>query len=104
MNQDPIGLEGGFNVYQFAPNAQDWIDPLGLATLKLGGKIIRVHAHDVDPFPSMPHGHIYDKKLVVDKEGNIYKAGKCHSIDDAIDKLSKKDTKIWQSWLKELGY
>jgi uncharacterized protein RhaS with RHS repeats len=29
MNQDPIGLEGGFNVYQFAPNAQDWIDPSG---------------------------------------------------------------------------
>lgn len=27
MNQDPIGLEGGFNVYQFASNAQDWIDP-----------------------------------------------------------------------------
>ena len=23
VNQDPIGLEGGFNVYQFAPNAQD---------------------------------------------------------------------------------
>ena len=29
VNQDPIGLEGGFNVYQFAPNAQDWIDPSG---------------------------------------------------------------------------
>ncbi|MGT2804046.1 RHS repeat-associated core domain-containing protein [Streptococcus infantis] len=29
VNQDPIGLEGGFNVYQFAPNAQDWVDPLG---------------------------------------------------------------------------
>ena len=30
VNQDPIGLEGGFNVYQFAPNVQDWVDPLGL--------------------------------------------------------------------------
>ena len=30
ISQDPIGLEGGFNVYQFAPNAQAWIDPLGL--------------------------------------------------------------------------
>ena len=29
INQDPTGLEGGFNVYQFAPNAQDWIDPSG---------------------------------------------------------------------------
>jgi len=31
VNQDPIGLEGGLNVYQFAPNAQDWVDPLGLS-------------------------------------------------------------------------
>ena len=29
VNQDPIGLEGGFNAYQFAPNAQDWIVPSG---------------------------------------------------------------------------
>ena len=31
MNQDPIGLDGGENFYQFAPNVQGWIDPLGLA-------------------------------------------------------------------------
>ena len=31
MNQDPIGLEGGFNVYQFAPNVNVWVDPLGLS-------------------------------------------------------------------------
>ena len=30
INQDPIGLEGGENLYAFAPNAQAWIDPLGL--------------------------------------------------------------------------
>lgn len=29
VNPDPIGLKGDFNVYQFAPNAQDWIDPSG---------------------------------------------------------------------------
>ena len=31
VNQDPIGLLGGENLYQFAPNVQEWIDPLGLA-------------------------------------------------------------------------
>ena len=31
VNQDPIGLEGGENLYAFAPNAQDWVDPLGLS-------------------------------------------------------------------------
>ena len=31
MNQDPIGLLGaGDNLYQFALNAQEWYDPLGL--------------------------------------------------------------------------
>ena len=29
--QDPIGLAGGLNLYQFAPNALGWVDPLGLS-------------------------------------------------------------------------
>ncbi|WP_162235573.1 RHS repeat domain-containing protein, partial [Pseudomonas tremae] len=29
--QDPIGLDGVFNLYQYAPNTQSWIDALGLA-------------------------------------------------------------------------
>ncbi|WP_323639797.1 RHS repeat-associated core domain-containing protein [Pectobacterium polonicum] len=29
--QDPIGLAGGDNLYQYAPNPISWIDPLGLA-------------------------------------------------------------------------
>ena len=34
VNQDPIGLWGGENLYAFAPNAQGWIDPLGLIRVK----------------------------------------------------------------------
>ena len=30
MNQDPIGVEGGFNFYRFAPNAQELVDVWGL--------------------------------------------------------------------------
>ena len=30
VNQDPIGLFGGENLYSFAPNANVWVDPLGL--------------------------------------------------------------------------
>ena len=37
VTQDPIGLWGGSNFYQFAANAQEWIDPLGLIRkIKLG--------------------------------------------------------------------
>ncbi|QCT21066.1 type IV secretion protein Rhs [Jejubacter calystegiae] len=28
--QDPIGLQGGLNLYQYAPNPLGWVDPLGL--------------------------------------------------------------------------
>lgn len=31
ISQDPIGLVGGLNVYQYAPNTLGWIDPLGLS-------------------------------------------------------------------------
>ena len=30
--QDPIGLAGGLNLYQYAPNPTGWVDPLGLAS------------------------------------------------------------------------
>ena len=35
VTQDPIGLWGGSNFYQFAANAQEWIDPLGLISSKV---------------------------------------------------------------------
>ncbi|WP_296227819.1 RHS repeat-associated core domain-containing protein [Ralstonia sp. UBA689] len=31
ISKDPIGLTGGLNVYQYAPNPIGWVDPLGLA-------------------------------------------------------------------------
>ena len=39
INQDPIGLAGGDNLYSFAPNSQMWIDPLGLRKWKVGNPI-----------------------------------------------------------------
>ncbi|MDH1574177.1 RHS repeat-associated core domain-containing protein, partial [Pseudomonas sp. GD03746] len=30
VTQDPIGLAGSLNLYQYGPNAQNWVDPLGL--------------------------------------------------------------------------
>ena len=33
ISRDPIGLMGGSNVFQYAPNPVGWIDPFGLAKL-----------------------------------------------------------------------
>ncbi len=33
VSQDPIGLKGGNNLYQYAPNPGGWVDPLGLMVL-----------------------------------------------------------------------
>ncbi|WP_018609457.1 RHS repeat-associated core domain-containing protein [Uliginosibacterium gangwonense] len=34
VSKDPIGLRGGFNLHQYAPNPTEWIDPLGLSNKK----------------------------------------------------------------------
>jgi len=34
---DPIGLAGGLNLYQYAPNPLSWIDPLGLTGWQIDG-------------------------------------------------------------------
>ena len=36
VSQDPLGLMAGENIYGFGPNAQMWVDPLGLEC-KMGG-------------------------------------------------------------------
>uniref|UniRef100_UPI001D12FDBA RHS repeat domain-containing protein n=1 Tax=Psychrobacter sp. HII-4 TaxID=1569264 RepID=UPI001D12FDBA len=35
-SRDPIGLRGGDNVFQYAPNPVNWVDPLGLEPYGLG--------------------------------------------------------------------
>ena len=36
ISRDPIGLMGGFNVFQYAPNPVGWIDPWGLEKKRMG--------------------------------------------------------------------
>ncbi|WP_314725855.1 HNH endonuclease, partial [Serratia entomophila] len=38
--QDPIGLRGGLNLYQYAPNPLMWVDPLGLSGKPLNSPLI----------------------------------------------------------------
>lgn len=52
ISQDPIGLLGGVNNYQYAPNPTGWVDPLGLSC-KEG--IALVHWHEPTPENSFDH-------------------------------------------------
>ncbi|WP_049601824.1 RHS repeat-associated core domain-containing protein, partial [Yersinia similis] len=36
ITPDPIGLAGGLNLYQYAPNPLGWIDPWGLTNVTVG--------------------------------------------------------------------
>jgi RHS repeat-associated protein len=47
ISADPVGLAGGFNLHQYAPNPVQWIDPLGLTCCPCGGKAIIRH-YDVE--------------------------------------------------------
>ncbi|WP_304413344.1 RHS repeat-associated core domain-containing protein, partial [Mangrovibacter sp. MFB070] len=42
--QDPIGLAGGWNLYQYAPNPLGWIDALGLTLTKLQELVKEAHS------------------------------------------------------------
>ena len=44
VNQDPIGLLGGENLYSFAPNVQAWMDVLGLCPRNKKAKLRRKKA------------------------------------------------------------
>ena len=58
--QDPIGLAGGINLYQYAPNALGWVDPLGLSKC----------SSEIKPGPQLPKGiaETFDKELYKNRQ------------------------------------
>ena len=78
VNQDPIGLMGGENLYAFALNAQGWIDPLGLSkdTIKLvDPKIINFSQRTINKNFDSLDGKISITRAVNDVKKSI-KSGK----------------------------
>ncbi|PRE28614.1 hypothetical protein C6P79_09670 [Burkholderia multivorans] len=77
VSKDPIGLAGGLNVYQYAPNPVEWIDPLGLARsgqwATVGNGRIRIDPPHVENTNQQVHAHCQCKsrkqEVVVNKDG-----------------------------------
>ena len=54
VNQDPIGLMGGSNFYQFAPNTQTWFDLFGLSATGAVLSGLGVDLTIVEPTDAVP--------------------------------------------------
>jgi len=72
VSRDPIGLIGGVNVYQYAPNPNEWVDPLGLwpgqprnkdGKFSSGQKPTNKCSCDDDPCDGKIHGNSLDTKV-----------------------------------------
>nr|WP_318527718.1 RHS repeat-associated core domain-containing protein [Neisseria zalophi] len=81
VNQDPIGLVGGDNLYQFAPNAQSWIDILGLEKIITEGIIYRMGSDSNSNFTPRP--------------GKDTTTGLSASLDKPNSKCQAIDTRKW---------
>ncbi len=48
ISQDPIGLLGGANLYQYAPNPVGWVDPFGLMKCEctINGETVEIEIPD----------------------------------------------------------
>ncbi|WWT62941.1 RHS repeat-associated core domain-containing protein [Burkholderia pyrrocinia] len=57
ISKDPIGLAGGINVYQYAPNSTEWTDPLGLE----GNRANRRAGNILQDIDARGGGHAYSR-------------------------------------------
>ena len=80
VSQDVIGLVGGENFYQFSPNTQSWIDPLGLKELYY------LVARKDGFYPVMEWGKRDPMGKVWLKKGDIWKIGETKNIVNGVQR------------------
>ena len=88
VSQDVIGLVGGENFYQFSPNTQSWIDPLGLKELYY------LTAAKDGFYPIMEWGKRKPVGKVWLKKGDIWKIGETRNVKNGIQR------RYSQAWLR----
>uniref|UniRef100_UPI00037AEB4A RHS repeat-associated core domain-containing protein n=1 Tax=Pantoea sp. A4 TaxID=1225184 RepID=UPI00037AEB4A len=60
---DPIGVLGGFNLYQYAPNPNGWIDPWGLVSRNVAFKSAKQQAGIPKSSQFETHKYVYDSEF-----------------------------------------
>ncbi|MDF5835378.1 RHS repeat-associated core domain-containing protein [Pseudomonas syringae] len=71
ITQDPIGLWGGFNLYQYAPNPVGWLDPLGWITYNTMQALSGFQKHHIIPQQLANHVAIKEAGMNIHKVSNI---------------------------------
>jgi len=84
--RDPIGLAGGLNLYQYAPNPIGWIDPLGLSC-SLSAKARKIHDVARDPFAKR-NSTVAIAEVTINGKTTHYVAGSGGTLSPAQRKLA----------------
>ena len=75
LHQDPIGLDGGFNLYMYAHSPSNGVDPFGLCSTKLNGGLAGV------PYDGKQAHHIIPEKIWKRNSGFFDKIGMGNMMD-----------------------
>ncbi|MDU3818835.1 MAG: RHS repeat-associated core domain-containing protein, partial [Pantoea sp.] len=107
ISQDPIGLAGGLNLYQYAPNPLTWIDPWGLSKCGIEGRYKEIDKTDLPAWikDSFKNGEY--KTVMTTKEVTLYRVfggnakidGSFVSTSPALNKIQAKiDSALLPEW------
>ena len=91
ISRDPIGLLGGNNVFQYAPNPIGWIDPWGLANRPNNGKYKSYVTHTV------PINDQYSSDSIQFRQANKALRAQLDNNQSFAQKMYKKYPKL-ETW------
>ena len=91
ISRDPIGLMGGNNVFQYAPNPIGWIDPWGLANRPNNGKYKSYVTHTV------PINDQYSSDSIQFRQANKALRAQLDNNQSFAQKMYKKYPKL-ETW------
>ena len=107
MNQDPIGLLGGENLYLFVPNAQIWIDYWGLARLTYRHTIKPDKNTNISELRRQIRGQIKAMNKIIQEESMIGLKARIRTYNEDVEKERRNFVKTLEpagdckAWLHE---
>ena len=92
IQRDPIGLLGGSNVFQYAPNPVMWIDPFGLACLTYNHKLKPNKKTNKTELRRQIRGQISAMNKIIQEEGMIGLKNRIRNYSTSLEKEGRAYT------------